>query len=50
MYLKNGGFYVGRYEGGTETAREAATAETTTLLSKADVYPYNFVPWGKSNE
>ena len=33
-----------------QTAREAATAQTSTLLSKADVYPYNLVSWGKSNE
>ena len=46
--LKNGGFYVGRYEGGTYTARTAATDAKSTLLSKADVYPYNFIAWGKA--
>ena len=40
----------GRFEGGTYTARTAATDPESTLLSKADVYPYNFIPWGKSNE
>ena len=46
--IKNGGFYVGRYEAGTETARTTATAEKSTLLSKPNVYPYNFIAWGST--
>lgn len=46
--LKNGGFYVSRYEGWTETARKAKTDLTNILVSKADVYPYVYVSWGKA--
>ena len=45
--LKNGGFYVGRYEGGTEEKRTVSANSTNTLVSKAKVYPYNWVTWGK---
>lgn len=49
--LQYGGFYIGRYEAGDgtngTTLRTAATA-IHTVVSKANVAPYNLVPWGKS--
>ena len=43
---QNGGFYIGKYETGTETARtsgDASTAPTETPVIKQNVYPYNCV-------
>ena len=40
---QNGGFYVGRYEAGTATARESEDDELTTPVIKANAYPYNYV-------
>ena len=40
---KYGGFYVGRYEAGTDTVRGAKTAPLTTLLSQRNKYVYNWV-------
>jgi Tfp pilus assembly protein PilE len=40
---ENGGFYIGRYEVGTETARFASSDALTTPLIQRDKYPYNFV-------
>ena len=43
---QNGGFYIGKYETGTETARtsgDASTAPTDTPVIKQNVYPYNYV-------
>ena len=43
---QNGGFYIGKYETGTETARtsgDASTAPTETPVIKQNVYPYNYV-------
>ena len=43
---QNGGFYIGKYETGTETARtsgDASIAPTETPVIKPNVYPYNFV-------
>ena len=52
---ENGGFYVGRYEAGIETTGTNRTSNTdknsegkyitpsTTLVSKADAYPYTYV-------
>ena len=43
---QNGGFYIGKYETGTETARtpgNASTAPTETPVIKQNVYPYNYV-------
>ena len=37
--LKYGGFYVARFEAGTETPRTAAANPTSTIVSRADVYP-----------
>ena len=44
---KYGGFYIGRYETGSETIRESSSG-ITTLGIKQDMYPYNFVSWGDS--
>ena len=43
---QNGGFYIGKYETGTETARTSgslSTAPTDTPVIKQNVYPYNYV-------
>ena len=43
---QNGGFYIGKYETGTETARtsgSSSTAPTDTPVIKQNVYPYNYV-------
>ena len=43
---QNGGFYIGKYETGTETARtsgNASTAPEETPVIKQNVYPYNYV-------
>jgi formylglycine-generating enzyme required for sulfatase activity/Tfp pilus assembly protein PilE len=40
---ESGGFYIGRYEVGTETARFASNDALTTPLIQRDKYPYNFV-------
>ena len=44
---KYGGFYIGRYEAGSETER-TSSLEVTTLGIKQDMYPYNYVKWGDS--
>ena len=40
---ENGGFYIGRYETGTATARTSTDDELTTAVVQANAYPYNFV-------
>lgn len=40
---ENGGFYIGKYEAGTETPRGALTDSLTTATIKQNVYPYNYV-------
>ena len=43
---QNGGFYIGKYETGTETARisgDESTVPTETPVIKQNVYPYNYV-------
>ena len=43
---QNGGFYIGKYETGTETARTSGSssiAPTETPVIKPNVYPYNYV-------
>ena len=43
---QNGGFYIGKYETGTETARtsgSSSTAPTDTPVIKQNAYPYNYV-------
>ena len=44
---KYGGFYIGRYEAGSETPRTDSSG-VTTLGIKQDMYPYNYVKWGDS--
>ena len=44
---KYGGFYIGRYEAGSETERTSSSG-VTTLGIKQDMYPYNYVKWGDS--
>ncbi len=41
--FENGGFYIGRYEVGTDTVRFSKTDVLTTPLIQRDKYPYNFV-------
>ena len=36
----NGGFYIGRYEAGTQTERTETTTSLTTPLVQANMYPY----------
>ena len=46
---KYGGFYIGRYEAGSETERTSASETTVTSIGiKQDMYPYNYVKWGES--
>ena len=40
---ENGGFYIGKYEAGTETLRTSSDADLTTLVIKEGAYPYNYV-------
>jgi len=40
---QNGGFYIGKYETGTATARNASDDELTDAVIQANAYPYNFV-------
>ena len=40
---ENGGFYIGKYEVGTETLRTAKDAPLTTPVIKEGAYPYNYV-------
>ena len=40
---QNGGFYIGKYETGTETARTSRNAPPETPVIKQNVYPYNWV-------
>ena len=40
---ENGGFYIGKYEVGTETLRTSKNAELTTPVIKEGAYPYNYV-------
>ena len=44
---KYGGFYIGRYEAGSETAREDGSSQTAAFVVQQDKYPYNYVQWGK---
>ena len=46
---KYGGFYIGRYEAGSEQERTSALkTEVTPIGIKQDMYPYNNVKWGES--
>ena len=44
---KYGGFYIGRYEAGSETERKSSSGKTAIGI-KQDMYPYNYVKWGES--
>ena len=44
---KYGGFYIGRYEAGSETARTSGSSQTAAFVVQQDKYPYNYVTWGK---
>ncbi|MCI8384477.1 MAG: hypothetical protein HFJ33_06445, partial [Clostridia bacterium] len=41
--FNHGGFYIGRYETGTDTARFSKTDSLTAPVIQRDMYPYNFV-------
>ena len=43
---KYGGFYIGRYEAGSETARTSGSSQTAAFVVQQDKYPYNYVDWG----
>ena len=43
---KYGGFYIGRYEAGSETARTRGSSQTAFVVQQ-DKFPYNWVRWGK---
>ena len=45
---KNGGFYIGRYEAGSETERTNKANGTTKMVVKKDKFQYNWVGWGAS--
>ncbi len=45
---KYGGFYIGRYEAGSETERTNVANGTTNMVVKQDAYVYNYVGWGPS--
>ena len=47
---ENGGFYIGKYEIGTETLRTAKDAPLTTPVIKEGVYPYNYVTTKQAQE
>ena len=40
---EKGGFYIGRYEVGTDIARTSSTATETTPMIQQNAYPYNYV-------
>ena len=44
---KYGGFYIGRYEAGSETERTSSSG-VTEIGIKQDMYPYIYVKWGDS--
>ena len=43
---KYGGFYIGRYEAGSDTPRSYKSNGTTTMSVKKGKFPYNYVGWG----
>ena len=47
---ENGGFYIGRYEAGTNTPRYLASDEIIPAKSQSDLYPYNFITCKKAQE
>ena len=49
---KNGGFWIGRYEAGTSTARGASTDSIDNLIptSKVNQYPFNYVTCSQAQD
>ena len=47
---ENGGFYIGKYEAGTETLRTSVSANLTTPVIKEGAYPYNWITSKKAQE
>ena len=48
---KYGGFYIGRYEAGSEIPRTSASkTEVTPIGIKQDMYPYIWVKWGDGKD
>ena len=45
---KYGGFYIGRYEAGSETERNSNSSQTAEFVVQQDKYPYIYITWGKS--
>ena len=45
---KYGGFYIGRYEAGSEKSRIYPSLQTAEFVVQQDKYPYAFVKWGKN--
>ena len=45
---KYGGFYIGRYEAGSETERTDSSSQTAEFVVQQDKYPYNYIKWGKN--
>lgn len=44
----NGGFYIGRYEAGTQTPRTSNSDSITTPIIQEGIYPYNFITCSKA--
>ena len=47
---QNGGFWIGQYEMGTDTARKSNDDELTTPVCKEGAYPYNYVTCAQAQE
>ena len=47
---KYGGFYIGRYEAGSEAERTKSSSQTAKFVVQQDKYPYNYVKWNQGNE
>ncbi len=47
---ENGGFYIGRYEAGTQDLRTSASANIVTPMIQRGAYPYNYITCQKAQE
>ena len=47
---ENGGFYIGKYEAGTETLRTSESAPLTKPVIKEGAYPYNYITSKQAQE
>ena len=47
---QRGGFYIARYEAGTENNRTSLDDEITVPVSKPDMYPYTYISRNKAKE